>query len=175
MIEFLQRDPNAQKMLGDIGHFLDQWLPCYIRDNRSYLTVAIGCTGGRHRSVYLVEALAQRFESQLPVLIRHRGLVVRMKLRWIAAAALLRACHWVRCRRLGAGIEHRQQRALVRSQQDLRRRRHDHLLAAMEFRSASDAARQGPADSAMYRERIDCRTHHAPHLGLSALRREPDA
>ena len=77
VIEFLERDPNAQKMLSDIGHFLAQWLPCYLRDNRSYLTVAIGCTGGRHRSVYLVEALAQRFRSMLPVLIRHRVLVAQ--------------------------------------------------------------------------------------------------
>ena len=75
VIEFLQSDANAQNMLRDIGQFLDEWLPCYIRDNRSYLTVAIGCTGGRHRSVYFVEALAQRFHLQLPVLIRHRELI----------------------------------------------------------------------------------------------------
>ncbi len=75
VIEFLQSDANAQNMLRDIGRFLDEWLPCYIRDNRSYLTVAIGCTGGRHRSVYFVEALAQRFHLQLPVLIRHRELI----------------------------------------------------------------------------------------------------
>jgi UPF0042 nucleotide-binding protein len=75
VIEFLQRDDNVQRMLADIWQFLDDWLPCYIRDNRSYLTVAIGCTGGRHRSVYFVEALARRFQAQLPVLIRHRELV----------------------------------------------------------------------------------------------------
>jgi len=75
VIEFLQSDANAQNMLADIGRFLDDWLPCYIRDNRSYLTVAIGCTGGRHRSVYFVEALAQRFHVQVPVLVRHRELI----------------------------------------------------------------------------------------------------
>jgi UPF0042 nucleotide-binding protein len=75
VIEFLRSDPTAHKMLVDISHFLDEWLPCYIRDNRSYLTVGIGCTGGRHRSVYLAEALAQRFRSQVPVLVRHRELV----------------------------------------------------------------------------------------------------
>jgi UPF0042 nucleotide-binding protein len=49
-------------------------LPCYIRDNRSYLTVAIGCTGGQHRSVYLTEQLAQRFQPTLRALVRHREL-----------------------------------------------------------------------------------------------------
>ncbi len=57
VIEFLRADATAQRMLADIWHFLDEWLPCYIRDNRSYLTVGIGCTGGRHRSVYLAEEL----------------------------------------------------------------------------------------------------------------------
>jgi UPF0042 nucleotide-binding protein len=75
VIEFLRADATAQRMLADISHFLDEWLPCYIRDNRSYLTVGIGCTGGRHRSVYLAEELGQRFRSQLPVLVRHRELV----------------------------------------------------------------------------------------------------
>jgi RNase adapter protein RapZ len=75
VIEFLAADPLVQKMLADVGRFLDEWLPCYIRDNRSYLTVGIGCTGGRHRSVYLTELLAQRFRPQVPVLVRHRELV----------------------------------------------------------------------------------------------------
>ena len=75
VIEFLQKDANAQRMLADIWKFLDDWLPCYIRDNRSYLTVAVGCTGGRHRSVYFVESLARRFQTLVPVLIRHRELV----------------------------------------------------------------------------------------------------
>jgi UPF0042 nucleotide-binding protein len=75
VIEFLGADPVVQKMLADIWRFLDEWLPCYIRDNRSYLTVGIGCTGGRHRSVYLAEVLAPRFRSLVPVLVRHRELV----------------------------------------------------------------------------------------------------
>ena len=53
-------------MYGDIYHFVASWLPDYARDNRNYLTVAIGCTGGRHRSVYLVERLAQRVRAALP-------------------------------------------------------------------------------------------------------------
>ena len=74
VIEFLENTPAAQDMLGDIRHFLERWLPCYIADNRSYLTVAIGCTGGQHRSVYFAEKLARHFEQQQQVLVRHREL-----------------------------------------------------------------------------------------------------
>jgi UPF0042 nucleotide-binding protein len=49
-------------------------LPCFLRDNRSYLTVAIGCTGGRHRSVYFAEQLAAHFRGARRVLVRHREL-----------------------------------------------------------------------------------------------------
>jgi len=75
VVEFLRADPMVQRMLADIWHFVDEWLPCFIHDNRSYLTVAIGCTGGRHRSVYFAEALAPRFHSIVRVLVRHRELV----------------------------------------------------------------------------------------------------
>ncbi|MDO8811253.1 MAG: RNase adapter RapZ [Gallionella sp.] len=74
VIEFLENTPAVQDMLGDIRHFLERWLPCYIADNRSYLTVAIGCTGGQHRSVYFAEKLARHFEQQQQVLVRHREL-----------------------------------------------------------------------------------------------------
>ncbi len=74
VIAFLQSDASAQRMLTDISAFLDTWLPCFVRDNRSYLTVAIGCTGGRHRSVYFVDALARRFQAAMPVIVRHREL-----------------------------------------------------------------------------------------------------
>lgn len=74
VIDFLRADPNTKKMLDDIRHYIESWLPCFARDNRSYLTVAIGCTGGRHRSVYFVEALAGHFRPQAPVLVRHREL-----------------------------------------------------------------------------------------------------
>jgi UPF0042 nucleotide-binding protein len=75
VIEFLDNTPSAQDMYGDIRDFVARWLPSYIADNRSYLTVAIGCTGGQHRSVYLAEKLARHFESQQQVLVRHRELV----------------------------------------------------------------------------------------------------
>jgi len=72
VIEFLGSDPAAKKMLEDIRRFVADWLPAFERDNRSYLTVAIGCTGGQHRSVYLVETLAGLFRSRTQVLVRHR-------------------------------------------------------------------------------------------------------
>jgi UPF0042 nucleotide-binding protein len=74
VVEFLESDPNVGRMLGDIRQFIDSWLPCFLRDNRSYLTVALGCTGGQHRSVYLVEQLARHFRGQRQVLVRHREL-----------------------------------------------------------------------------------------------------
>jgi RNase adapter protein RapZ len=72
VIDFLDADPSTRKMLEDIRRFVADWLPAFDRDNRSYLTVAIGCTGGQHRSVYFAEALAARFRSQAQVLVRHR-------------------------------------------------------------------------------------------------------
>jgi UPF0042 nucleotide-binding protein len=59
-------------MYQDIRDFIARWLPNFIADNRSYFTVAIGCTGGQHRSVYLVEKLARHFATEQQVLIRHR-------------------------------------------------------------------------------------------------------
>jgi UPF0042 nucleotide-binding protein len=72
VIEFLESDPAAQRLLEDIRRFVADWLPAFERDNRSYLTVAVGCTGGQHRSVYLVETLAGLFRSRSQVLVRHR-------------------------------------------------------------------------------------------------------
>jgi len=74
VIEFLKADPDVGRMLNDIRSYLENWLPCFKRDNRSYLTVAIGCTGGRHRSVYFVELLAKHFAPGNRVLVRHREL-----------------------------------------------------------------------------------------------------
>lgn len=75
VIDFLERDRDVQKMLGDIRRFIDEWLPAFDHDSRSYLSVGIGCTGGRHRSVYLAEALGAYFlERHGRVLVRHREL-----------------------------------------------------------------------------------------------------
>ena len=72
---FLQADLNVSHIIDDIASFLMRWLPSFIRDNRAALTIGIGCTGGQHRSVYVVEELAQRFGSEQQVLIRHRDLL----------------------------------------------------------------------------------------------------
>ncbi|MGB7651267.1 MAG: RNase adapter RapZ [Gallionella sp.] len=74
VIKFLDETPDAQAMASDIQIFITRWLPNFIADNRSYFTVAIGCTGGQHRSVYLVEKLAKHFAATQQVLIRHREL-----------------------------------------------------------------------------------------------------
>lgn len=74
VIAFLEREPKVGSLFEDIRRFVETWLPSYGQDNRSSLTVAIGCTGGRHRSVYFVERLGAYFRSRSPVLVRHRHL-----------------------------------------------------------------------------------------------------
>jgi RNase adapter protein RapZ len=75
VIDFLESQQEVHAMVEDIGGFVARWLPSFVRDNRSYLTVAIGCTGGQHRSVYLAEILAAHFRVEhYKVLVRHREL-----------------------------------------------------------------------------------------------------
>jgi UPF0042 nucleotide-binding protein len=74
VVEFLEAQPEAKVLLEDIYAFVAKWLGSFARDNRSSLTIAIGCTGGQHRSVYLVRRLADRFKPQQQVLVRHRNL-----------------------------------------------------------------------------------------------------
>ena len=75
VIDFLESQQPVKHMFNDIRQFVENWLPCFVRDNRSYLTIALGCTGGQHRSVYFVERLAAHFQAQgQRVLIRHREL-----------------------------------------------------------------------------------------------------
>ena len=78
VIVYLERQPQVKRMQTQIADFLHSWLPALARDHRSYVTVAIGCTGGQHRSVYLVETLAAMFDAQWPTLIRHRELDARV-------------------------------------------------------------------------------------------------
>ncbi len=66
VIEYLERFPIVNTMFEDIVGFLDRWIPELLKTNRSYLTIAIGCTGGQHRSVYLVERLAKHFAAKFP-------------------------------------------------------------------------------------------------------------
>lgn len=74
VVDFLETHPDVTAMLGDIEQFLNRWLRALVKDHRSYVTVAIGCTGGQHRSVYLVEILTRLFSPNWPTLKRHREL-----------------------------------------------------------------------------------------------------
>jgi UPF0042 nucleotide-binding protein len=74
VIDYLEAEADVLRMRGDIARFIGDWLPRYVADNRGYLTVGIGCTGGQHRSVYLAEWLGRHFRDRARVLVRHREL-----------------------------------------------------------------------------------------------------
>jgi len=72
---FLEKDARTARMAHDIHSFLERWLPAFESEDRAYATVAVGCTGGRHRSVYVVEKLAKAFKGRYePVVVRHKEL-----------------------------------------------------------------------------------------------------
>jgi len=73
--EFLEQETMVQNMYDHLEQFLATWIPCFRSDNRSYLSVAIGCTGGQHRSVYIAERLKKHLDKQVgDIVIRHREL-----------------------------------------------------------------------------------------------------
>lgn len=73
--KFLEDQPMTAELYRDICHYLDKWLPRYRDGNRSYMNIALGCTGGQHRSVYLADLLFQHYREQFPAIhIRHREL-----------------------------------------------------------------------------------------------------
>lgn len=75
VIEYLESQPWVIEMKQQISQFLDTWIPRFEQENRNYMTIAIGCTGGQHRSVYMTEALAAHFKlSRKNVMLRHREL-----------------------------------------------------------------------------------------------------
>lgn len=74
VVNYLRESDDVGKMATDIQTFISRWLRAMVKDHRSYVTVAIGCTGGQHRSVYLVEELAQVFSESWHTLKRHREL-----------------------------------------------------------------------------------------------------
>ena len=76
VIAFLENQPQVTAMRDQLKEFLATWIPEFARASRSYLTIAIGCTGGKHRSVYLVEELAGVFRNDHPnLVVRHRDLI----------------------------------------------------------------------------------------------------
>ncbi|MDO9193486.1 MAG: RNase adapter RapZ, partial [Undibacterium sp.] len=75
VVNYLNEQAMAQDLYADIRNFIEKWMPAFKHDNRSYLTVGIGCTGGQHRSVYMVEKLAEYFKNSEQVLVRHRRLM----------------------------------------------------------------------------------------------------
>lgn len=74
VIDFLDDKPIVKTMYTSIIHFMDKWIPLIIANQRSYLTLAIGCTGGQHRSVYMADLLAKHYKRSHPTLVRHREL-----------------------------------------------------------------------------------------------------
>ena len=72
--QFLGAQPEAAEMLDQIEAFIRRWLPALATDQRGYVTVAIGCTGGQHRSVYMVEQFGRRFADHRATVLRHREL-----------------------------------------------------------------------------------------------------
>lgn len=75
VVRYLENQPQAAKMLASLQGFLDQWIPAFEHDNRAYLNIAIGCTGGQHRSVYLVDRIAEHLGGKREsVIVRHREL-----------------------------------------------------------------------------------------------------
>lgn len=78
VVRFLEQQEEVARFTADLQGFLERWLPSLVRSNRSYITVAVGCTGGQHRSVYLAEKLAAHFNGRFgQALIRHRDLASR--------------------------------------------------------------------------------------------------
>ncbi len=74
VIAFLERETQAGLLIEDIHRFLARWLPRFVLDQRPLMTIAIGCTGGQHRSVYVAEQIAERFATEYHVVVRHRDL-----------------------------------------------------------------------------------------------------
>ena len=75
VIDYLNDQPEVDKMFNDIKNFLENWIPSFERNNRSYITIALGCTGGQHRSVFLSEKLRKHFSPTISnIQIRHREL-----------------------------------------------------------------------------------------------------
>ena len=89
--------PVVGEMLNDIAQLVEKWLPEFSKENRSYITVAIGCTGGKHRSVYISEKLAQLFAGKAQIQLRHRELTSLLTPKYSIKISLI-ACTIIQCR-----------------------------------------------------------------------------
>lgn len=78
--DYLGKHAAVQRMVDDLTQFLERWIPELARTNRSYLTIAIGCTGGQHRSVYLVERLAAHFRASQPLVLARHQVIGKLKI-----------------------------------------------------------------------------------------------
>ena len=75
VVDFLSEQESVRVMLADLINFFNHWIPQFEKDNRSYLSIALGCTGGHHRSVFMAEKLAEQLiQQKKQVLIRHRDI-----------------------------------------------------------------------------------------------------
>ena len=75
VIQFLEQIPAVQALSKDIYSFIETWIPYFEADNRQQLTIAIGCTGGQHRSVYMVESIAKKLRTTIPsTQVQHKNL-----------------------------------------------------------------------------------------------------
>jgi len=92
VIDFLDQQPLAQQMCDEIDRFIQNWLPAYLREGRSYLTISIGCTGGQHRSVYMVEQLQKRLQDRLETL-SYRGISLMVKHRQLSHKSPIQTTH----------------------------------------------------------------------------------
>jgi len=79
VVDYLGKHAIVQRLIDDLIRFMEQWLPELARTNRSYLTIAIGCTGGQHRSVYMVERLAAHFRELYPQVLTRHHVVGKLK------------------------------------------------------------------------------------------------
>jgi len=76
VIDFLRSEGVVTEFFQDVSTFIERWIPRFEQENRSYLTIAVGCTGGQHRSVFLIDSLAQYFQSKaFNVIVRHREIL----------------------------------------------------------------------------------------------------
>lgn len=75
VIQYLEKNTQTQELLSDLCNFLSRWIPHFEADNRNYVTIGVGCTGGQHRSVYVVEKISEQLQQKInPLQIRHRDL-----------------------------------------------------------------------------------------------------